>query len=173
MLREFNEVCRIAKLPLHEQAAAWEQFHLDMVELKAKAEREFRWLHAVLFFPNVRKVATRLQSDYALLACTEVAIAAERFRIVNNRWPKTLDELCPDFLTSIPLDPFDGKALRYAHRENGVAIYAIGDDGEDNGGKQLSSNPSLEEPRDVGIRLWDPKHRRLPPVPLPGSNSGP
>ena len=46
--------------------------------------------------------------------------------------PKNLDELVPKFIPAIPLDPFDGKAMRYS-LSNGV-VYSVGENLEDAGG---------------------------------------
>ena len=40
-------------------------------------------------------------------------LAVERFRLKNGRLPDSLSELVPDFMPSIPTDPFDGKPIRY------------------------------------------------------------
>lgn len=41
----------------------------------------------------------------------------------------------PNFIAAVPLDPFDGKPLRYILRDSGgYMLYTIGEDGIDNGG---------------------------------------
>jgi hypothetical protein len=93
-----------------------------------------------------------LTSDIETLSSmrnARTAIATELFRRVNGRWPDNLQELVPDFLDEIPIDPFDGMPLRYRHMKdgeelraeypgivarNGVIIYSIGPDGSDDGG---------------------------------------
>ncbi|MCB1229774.1 MAG: hypothetical protein KDN19_05890 [Verrucomicrobiae bacterium] len=62
------------------------------------------------------------QAEFALL---ELRIALERHRIEHGSWPARLEELVPTYLDRIPLDPFDGKPLRFdaARRE----IFSIGD----------------------------------------------
>jgi hypothetical protein len=99
-----------------------------------------------------------------------VALAAERYRRQHDGWPETLDHLIPTYLAAVPLDPFDGKSLRYRHLDDGVVIYSVGADGKDNGGTLI--RPGSYSPEwDVGIRLWDVKHRRQPPpsekLPMP------
>ena len=44
--------------------------------------------------------------------------------------------MVPAYLPAEPLDPFDGRALRFHRRERGYVVYSIGGDGEDNGGKE-------------------------------------
>jgi hypothetical protein len=90
-------------------------------------------------------------------------IAVERYRRSNNRWPDALTDLVPAYLPKVPLDPFDGTLLRYHRFDDGVVIYSVGPDGQDNGGK-LDKNPT-KEGTDQGVRLWDVPKRRQPPKP--------
>ncbi len=60
----------------------------------------------------------------------------ERFEISNGRFPKNLDELVPNYLPALPVDPFDGQPLRYKPLEKGCVIYSIGKDRHDDGGRE-------------------------------------
>jgi len=66
-----------------------------------------------------------------------VALAAERFRLRPGRWPETLSELVPQYLPDVPDDPFDGAPLRYRCLEAGFAVYSVGEDRGDDGGRPL------------------------------------
>jgi len=61
-------------------------------------------------------------------------------------------------------DPYDGQPLRWLRLDDGVEVYSIGPDGEDNGGKMDRQHP-LTPGTDLGFRLWDVAKRRQPPVP--------
>src|ERR1019366_7978744 len=50
------------------------------------------------------------------------AIALKRFQLKHGQWPATLDELAPEFLSSIPIDPYDGKPLRYHPNADGTYL---------------------------------------------------
>jgi len=106
-----------------------------------------------------------------LLRCTVIALAAERYRQACKKWPDSLDKLCPRFLASVPLDPFDGEPLRYRRFEDGMVIYTTGYDGVDNGGN-VDRNPSdPQSDADIGVRLWDAaKRRQLPRAKPPALN---
>jgi hypothetical protein len=101
------------------------------------------------------------------LATTRTAIALERYRLAKGHWPKKLVQLVPDFLEMIPTDVYSGKPLSYRVVDRGVVVYSIGQDRKDNGGKlrQDDQSRSLEDGTDIGVRLWDPAHRRQPPLP--------
>ena len=64
----------------------------------------------------------------------------------------------------MPLDPYDGKPLRYRRVADGVIVYSVGPDGSDNGGNIDRTNP-VKPGTDLGYQLWDVKHRRQPPKP--------
>ncbi len=60
-------------------------------------------------------------------------LALRRYERQQGRFPDSLDALVPDFLDAIPLDPFDGKPLRYDAALK--RIWSVGADGRDEGGK--------------------------------------
>jgi len=65
----------------------------------------------------------------------DAAIAVQRFRKANGKLPQSLDELVPDYLPSVPLDPFDGQPLRYVIDEAGAfRVYSLGRNRTDEGG---------------------------------------
>jgi len=107
---------------------------------------------------------TCLRSD-AVVTCAITALAAERFRIQQQRWPASLDEfVAADFLKSVPIDPYDGNALRWKITDRGAIVYSIGKDGTDDEGAYDPSKPT-EPGNDIVFRLYDPAHRRQPPLP--------
>jgi hypothetical protein len=46
-----------------------------------------------------------------------VALAAERYRLAHKRWPNSLDDLVPDYLSKVPADPFADEPLHCEHHE--------------------------------------------------------
>ena len=77
-------------------------------------------------------------------------IGIERYRLAHsgNR-PKDLADLVPAYLQAIPEDPFDGKPLRYQHREKGYVVYCIGPDGKDDQGTRFV--PRMKEGADIVV----------------------
>jgi hypothetical protein len=64
-----------------------------------------------------------------------IAIALERYRLANNRWPADLTELAPTFLDTVPRDLYTGESLRYHLLTDGFySLYSVGSNGQDNGG---------------------------------------
>jgi hypothetical protein len=76
--------------------------------------------------------AVRIEMQRRLLL---TAIALQRFRLANGKYPEDLKELVPIYFASVPIDPMDGKPLRYHPKTDGAfLLYSVGEDGVDNGG---------------------------------------
>lgn len=149
-----NQYVEIAKLPAHEQAAKLKEL-ADLLEQQPAAVR--------LLVPAIKTIGTSFHNHDAELRCAVTALAVERYRLKHGNWPATLDELAPDFLPSVPLDPFNGHPLRYRRTEDGVIIYSVGADLEDNGGEATSQKARHLPGQDVRFRLWNVDRRRQPP----------
>ncbi|MCH5375507.1 MAG: hypothetical protein JJ992_16170 [Planctomycetes bacterium] len=80
------------------------------------------------------------------------ALMIQLYRRRNGCLPKTLKQLVPDFIPAVPMDPIDGKPLRYTIEQHGFAVYSIGTDEVDNGG--LANDDSVQD-SDVVIRIHD------------------
>jgi len=93
----------------------------------------FRWVISSIGI-TVDIMTLRLR-EIGALRCAEASLAVERYRLRHETLPASLEELVPEFMASVPLDPFDGKPLRYKLRDTeGYLLYTIGEDGIDNGG---------------------------------------
>lgn len=107
-------------------------------------------------------VVTKLLSAHAryiaLVRATIAAIACERYRIANGKWPETLEALVPTYLDAVPLDPYTGKPLLYRVLSDGAVVYSVGRNMIDDGGAVLAAGMT---PKDYGVRLFDPKLRGL------------
>jgi hypothetical protein len=161
ILRFMNRAIDIAKLPPEQQ-----QRPLDELEATAKDQPVL----ARLLIPAVSKVADACLRTQAQLRCAIAAVAAERYRRDKGKWPESLEGLrAAGYLRQVPIDLYDGKPLRLRRLDDGLVIYSVGPDGQDNGGKINRNNP-IEKGTDLGFRLWDVQKRRQPPAP-PKSDS--
>ncbi|MHB1421598.1 MAG: hypothetical protein ACYC3I_00095 [Gemmataceae bacterium] len=148
------------RLPMHEQIGLERHFEHEVHNLPNNA------LLTRLLMPAMSKRGESSRRTHTYIRCTIVALAAERYRQKHKKWPDSLDKLCPQFLSAVPLDPFDGKPLLSRCVENGIVIYSVGSDGVDNNGKLDREHPN-QSGADLGIRLWDVSKRRQPPRPKP------
>jgi hypothetical protein len=80
------------------------------------------------------------------------AIHVERYRIEHGDWPESLGDL-PD---GRPTDPYGEEPLRYKSMHDGVIVYSVGPNREDDGGEQ---DGVFVQDGDVAFRLFDPQVR--------------
>lgn len=70
-----------------------------------------------------------------------IAIALKRYQLKHGNYPPDLNSLVTEFLAAVPLDPVDGKPLRYKLNSDGTfLLYSVGENGVDDGG-----NPALKK----------------------------
>jgi hypothetical protein len=114
--------------------------------------------------PALPKLANAIGRCQAVVRASASALAAERYRRQKGDWPPSLDALAPDYLAAVPSDPFGGDHLLYRRLPDGIVVYSVGPDGQDDGGNV--NPPDASQPgTDVGFRLWDVAKRRQPPLP--------
>jgi hypothetical protein len=80
-------------------------------------------------FP-VSVIGEMYHKELAMLRCAAVAVALERYRLANGRWPDAPGALVPKYIAAVPADPFDGKPLRFAKNKKEVAVFSVGPGGK-------------------------------------------
>lgn len=79
----------------------------------------------------------------------ETVFACRRYRAKHGRYPETLDDLVPEFIAAVPLDPFDGKPLRYNNEHH--YVWTVGE--------ELAFNGDVDFTLD-GKPMWTSARRR-------------
>jgi hypothetical protein len=158
-----------ARLPMHEQITAERQLDREVEQARSQPSPP---ILTGLLMPHMSERGEYSRRTHAYIRCTTVALAVERYRHTHKKWPDSLDKLCPQFLAAVPLDPFDGKSLRYRRVEDGVIIYSISSDGIDDNGNLDREHPN-QAGVDIGVRLWDVAKRRQPPRPKAQQENNP
>lgn len=89
-----------------------------------------------ILLPALSKAIERSATAVAELRAAQASLAVERFRLANGlRLPDSLQQLVPQYLASVPADPFDGQPLRYKKASpKGFVIYSVGPNLQDDGG---------------------------------------
>jgi hypothetical protein len=77
--------------------------------------------------------ATRRHGAVNVLLQADLAIRL--FAHEQGRLPHNLGELVPDYLSALPLDPYDDQPVRFKVEGSRFTVYSVGRDGEDNGGR--------------------------------------
>lgn len=151
-LRKQTELVQASRLPDRERIEAFRTF--------AANYEPHPNLASILLSSNGREM---IQSQ-ACVRCAVIAVAAERYRLEFQRWPRDAAQLVEaKLLSEAPIDPFDGQPLRWRHTPRGLIIYSIGEDGADDSAK-LPAHELRVAAEDVGFILWSPGLRHAPPI---------
>jgi len=101
---------------------------------------------ASIAIPSLLRARLSTASTDARTRLARLAVAATAYQLENKKYPATLDDLVPDFIAAVPVDPFDQKPLKMTTADGGLVLYSVGGDGIDGGG--------VEEHR--GMVAWRP-----------------
>jgi hypothetical protein len=112
----------------------------NVFEAEGKEAKEQHYPVSAFILPPMSGVFIREARSFVNIHLAITAFAVERFRLANGKLPENLNELTPQFLSAVPADPFDGKPLRYHRLAKGYAVYSVGQDGHDDGGREKPAN---------------------------------
>ena len=102
----------------------------------------------------IDKVHPRKQAQTRAAA---TAVALTNYRNDTGHYPASLQELVPQYLPSVPADPFGAKPMRYLLNDGQVTIYSVGDDRVDDGGQlERKEDDPYKKTLDVGLVLRKP-----------------
>jgi hypothetical protein len=171
MHEEFEE--RLAKIERLQSTPRWTWPEDAMVPLRtanltgavqdAPMLVDFDFSLIQMLQPTLDRIADSPTVSVARVASTRAAIACERYRRAHGSYPDALQALVPEFLSSVPVDHWDGQPLRYAVRDGAAILWSVGPDRADDGGhmiEELSGNPWTWRPPNAA--LLDYQGRPLP-----------
>ncbi|HUE70625.1 MAG TPA: hypothetical protein VMP01_07020 [Pirellulaceae bacterium] len=129
-----------------------ERYPIETVEAwnRAQWERRGSWYQKLkqILAPYSRAVRvppdwnSKVMLDYrksweTINRLIQTHLAIRIYKSENGRLPTSLEELTPDILTELPLDPHSGRPLIYRPSDPTYELYSVGPDGKDNGGKLI------------------------------------
>jgi hypothetical protein len=128
-MRQMNDIHYVLGQPY---PRALEFFRKEYNNLSAGGQgRQPPGLITALALPSDMTLFLRVATEAdALHRLMRVAYAITRYRSKHGKDPANLEALVPDFLTHVPLDPFDGKPLRMRAGTPGIVLYSVGPDFE-------------------------------------------
>jgi hypothetical protein len=95
--------------------------------------------------------------DQTHIELVRMALALERYYLMNGNYPKSLEPLVPEYSEHPLRDPMNGKPWNYTREgKQGFHLYSVGMNGIDDGGKD-----SGDDGDDIAWRI------RPEPPPLP------
>jgi hypothetical protein len=126
----------------------------------AAQARSGYYMMSSTFLPALEKYVLRDTNHRAQLRTALAAVAIERFRLHHNgELPEDLFLLVPRYIKTVPIDPYDGLALRYKRTAKGYVVYSIGPDTKDDGGAEPPRGPKPKALWDVTFIVERPESR--------------
>lgn len=92
---------------------------------------------------SLRSTVTKKCQEDVLVGATQIMFALKAFKNDTKKYPTTLDELVPKYLEVVPIDPFDGKSLKYSAEKK--IIYSVGEDKQDDGGVMTDESKKVSD----------------------------
>jgi hypothetical protein len=93
----------------------------------------------------------RVQAESAML---QADLGVRLFQSDEGRWPDSLEDLVPNYLPAIPIDPYSNQPLKYRPEPMGFVLYSVGDDGIDNGGRFTNRLGYLDRGSDLDLETF-------------------
>jgi len=129
-------------------AAARAQWQQAEAELKSVSPYK---IFAKLLLPALGKVSERTARAQAAADLAVVACALERCSLARGAYPERLEQLVPDFIQRVPLDPASREPLQYRRSEDGrFVVWSVGANLKDDHG-------TPEAPRKSAARDAEPQ----------------
>jgi hypothetical protein len=93
-----------------------------------------------LIMPSLNAACDAGARGDAQMRTADAALAFELYRRAHGELPRAWAQLVPAYLPETPVDPFDGRPVRFLRREGECVIYSIGADERDDHGQGGESN---------------------------------
>ncbi|MBN1974490.1 MAG: hypothetical protein JW787_12700 [Sedimentisphaerales bacterium] len=131
LLKLTDDIIKAYNFPPHQRREA-----AKAIDLKIK---EIPNIHVLLgnILPSFGRFIILDLKNITRLSLARTALAVQRYRLKHKKLPDSLGNLVPEYIESIPLDPFDGEELRYKRLDKGFVIYSIGEDLSDDNGREM------------------------------------
>jgi len=114
-------------------------FHSAEIEFMKWSEKQLTHFAGAfvssMWTGSIANSFNRIPKAETLRQLAITAIAIRRYEIQHNQLPSKLEQLVPDYLSTVPIDPMSGQPLRYGFGYSGqMLLYSIGCDGVDDHG---------------------------------------
>jgi hypothetical protein len=75
--------------------------------------------------PGYSRCVQNVMRHDALCGLSDLAMAATAYKAEKGRYPSQAEALVPQFITQVPLDPFDGKPLKMKAVDGGMDLFTV------------------------------------------------
>lgn len=139
--RDLRDVLELTQLAMSPQVSTVQ----DLLKAGQRAEARCQAIPRThLMFHMVSPAMGRIYQLYARYHAghisAQTAIAVLRYRLKYQQLPENMATLVPEYMAGVPVDPFDGESIRYVKKDKGFTVYSVGDDGQDNNGRERDPN---------------------------------
>ena len=109
-----------------------------------EAAKTIAELLAVIALPNLAKAVEHYCLPEAKFRALLAAAAIRVYMEEKGRFPDTLSDLVPEYLASVPIDPWSQDVLKYVKTKEKILVYSFGPDRTDNNGAGTGYERSKE-----------------------------
>ncbi|MFC1735650.1 hypothetical protein ACFL1X_06000 [Candidatus Hydrogenedentota bacterium] len=129
-LERMRALIEESKTPLYESENEYKKF------LQVMEERGWRsgLISGTILWKSFRAGYEEAR-DTALVSSARTALAVERYRLMNDRLPASLEDVGAPHIMEDPIDPFTGNSLRLKVTDRGYRVYSVGHNLIDDGGE--------------------------------------
>jgi membrane protein YdbS with pleckstrin-like domain len=68
----------------------------------------------------------RMMSNDARKGLADLALAVTAYKAQKGRYPERIEELLPEYINRLPVDPYDNQPLKLKHIKGGLDLYSVG-----------------------------------------------
>ena len=149
-----------------ESHTRYDDVALKRLRLKNEEESELAWFDV----QGIAFASAPVQQHLLLHQRTRLAllgIAVEQFRLEQKRFPTDLQELIPNYLAAIPVDPLTESSVILKTLPDRCVVYFVGPNhnGEQGLDAEKPDRDEINRRTDSLFEIFLPEHRRQPPKP--------
>lgn len=122
----------------------WQAEHADIASEFEKEPLKYALLTTIL--PAGQQVRFAMDRLLGRQDAVRGAIALQRNKEANGKWPKSWEQIPKTILASPPIDQITGEPLRFKIVKDRPLIYSVGNDRDDDGGKDPEWKSGLPMP---------------------------
>jgi hypothetical protein len=112
---------------------------------RLSASQKMADVFIALLLPALNAALSAEHRNEAKLTLVKLGLALADYRDQHQRFPNSLDQLAPQYVEKIPLDPMWGDPFIYKKTDHGYLLYGLGRNGQDDGGRTSDANDSADD----------------------------
>ncbi len=141
LVRVQQDVIEAAKLPPRQAIPELKRIVEDVEAAVAGSKlKKMDYVLAAKLLPAMKTAYSLMIIQVARYRGARIVLALELYRRTHKAYPEELTALVPEFIESLPADPFTDEAFKYLREGDEYRLYSIGANLEDDGGQEVVPN---------------------------------